>query len=105
MLSNLEELLLNGFPTQVQLWTDADPHSCPWFIWKLIPVEVEGLLTPSKPSREALVSDFLPSYDWNAPGQSSTHAQRVESEREEFGTIVNEVTIVTTRKRYRVEDA
>ena len=53
----------------------------------------------------------LPSYDGDATGQSSTHAQHAESERDEFGTIVNEVTVVTitstitTRKRYRVKDA
>ena len=40
-------------------------------------------------------------------------ARHVESEKDGFGTIVNEVTVVTTnststvttRKRYRVEDA
>jgi hypothetical protein len=47
MLSDTgEELLLNGFTTQVQFWTDTE--SLPWFIWELIPVKVEGLLTPSK---------------------------------------------------------
>ena len=28
-----------------------------------------------------------------------------ESERDDFGTIVTEVTTITTRKRYRVEDS
>ena len=48
----------------------------------------------------------LPSYDGDA-GQSSTRTQHTESEHDEFGTVVNEVTVVTitTRKKYRVEDA
>jgi hypothetical protein len=64
-------------------------------------VEVERVLTPS---------GSLPPYDGDA-GQSSTRAQHTESEYDEFGTVVNEVTVVTTtstvttRKRYRVEDA
>ena len=29
---------------------------------------------------------------------------RSEFEQDEFGTIVDEVTVVTTRKRYRVKD-
>ena len=44
---------------------------------------------------------------------SSTHTQHTELESEEFGTIVKEVTVVTTtstntvttQKRYRIEDA
>jgi len=74
-------------------------------------VKVESTLTPSRPS-ETLGSGSLPPYDGDATGQSSTHAQHAESEQDEFGTIVNEVTVVTTnststvttRKRYRVED-
>jgi hypothetical protein len=45
------KLLPNGF-TQVGFWTDEVP--CPWFIWKLIPVNVGGMPTPSKSSSEAL---------------------------------------------------
>ena len=74
-------------------------------------MEVEGLFTRSQPSSETLGSDPLPSYDGNATGESFAHPQHTEFERDEFGTIVNEVTVVTTtstvttRKRYRVEDA
>ena len=80
-------------------------------IWNLIPVKVEGALTPSQSLSETLGSGTLPAYDGDTTGQSSTRAQRVESEYDELGTIVNEVTVVTTnstittRKRYRVEDA
>ena len=64
-------------------------------------MEVERAFTPS---------GSPPSYDGDA-GQSSIRAQHTESEHDEFGTVVNEVTVVTTtstvttRKRYRVEGA
>ena len=73
-------------------------------------MKVEGASMPLHPSFEALGPGSLPSYERD-PGQSSTHAQHAETERDEFGTIVNEVTVVTTnstvttRKRYRAEDA
>jgi len=52
-----------------------------------------------------LSSGSLPPYDEGATaGQSSTRAQHAESERDDLGTIVTEVTIVTTRKEHRVED-
>ena len=57
---------------------------------------------------ETLEQGSLPSYE-GVGGQSSTRAQNMEFERDELGTVVNEVTVVTTtattRKRYRVEDA
>ncbi|KAF9648161.1 hypothetical protein BDM02DRAFT_2342340 [Thelephora ganbajun] len=79
----------------------------PYWIWKLLPVKVEGTVTPSQSSPETLGSGPLPSYEDGASGQSSTRAQHTESERDDFGTIVTEVTTVTTttRRRYRVEDA
>jgi hypothetical protein len=60
-------------------------------------VKIESAFTPP---------GSLPSYDGDV-GQSSTRAQQTESEHDEFGTVVNEVTVVTvtTRKKYRVEDA
>ena len=102
LADTIEELLLNDF-TQVKFWTDEVLY--PWFTWKLIPVKVEGLFTSSS---EALGSGSLPSYDGDT-GQSSARAQHTESEHDEFGTIVTEVTttttVVQTRKKYRVEDA
>ena len=73
-------------------------------------MKVEGMPTPSRSSSETLGPDFLPLHYGNVTGQSSTHAQHVESERDGSGTIVNEVTvtitsIAITRKRYRVKDA
>ena len=99
---NTREPKLNVFTFQVILHKDGEPSLVTWWIWKLIPVKIE---------EETLGSGFPPSYDGDATRQSSTHAQRTDSEHDEFGTIVNEVTVVTTtstvttRKRYRTEDA
>jgi len=86
------------------MWVDTgEPLS--WWIWKLIPVKVEGASAPSQPSSETIGSGPSRSHDGLTTSQSSTHAQHAESDRDEFGTVVTEVTVVTTRKRYRVEDA
>ena len=78
-------------------------------MWKLVPVKVE---TPrSSTSFETSESGSLPSYEGDGR-QSSTRAEHTESESDEFGTTVKEVTVVvttttstvTTRKKYRVED-
>lgn len=67
-------------------------------MWKLIPAKVDS--TP--------MEGILPSYDGNSGG-SSTDTQTPGTESDELGTFVNEVTVVnttvTTRKRYRVEEA
>ena len=68
-------------------------------------MNVEGAPTTSGSSSEALGPGPLPSYDGDTAGQSSAHTQHTESERDDFGTIVTEVTTVTTRRKYRVEDA
>ena len=70
-------------------------------------MKVKGAFAPSQQSPETPGSDSLPSYDSDATGQSSARAQHAGFERDEFGTIVTEVTtsVITTRKRYRVEDA
>ena len=108
MSSNTKEPLLNLFTAQINFWKAAavtEPFS--WWIWRLIPVKVEGVSAPSRPSSETLGLGSLPSYDGNATGQSSTSTQHAESEHDDFGTIVTEVTttFITTRKKYRVEDA
>ena len=94
--------------SQVIIYKDEKPQGAAWRIWKLIPVKVEGVLAPAQLLSEKLGSGPLPPYDGDATGQFSTRAQHAESEHDEFGTIVNEVTVttttVTTRKRYRVED-
>ena len=88
-----------------------DDHGVAWQIWRLIPAEVESvpILSSSLPGN--FDSGSLPSYDGGVTGQSTTRAQHVESEREEFGTIVKEITVVTTdstvttHKMYRVPDS
>ena len=74
-------------------------------VWKLIPVKAEGMPTPSQPSSEAFGLGSLPPYREDGTGQFPTRAHHAESERDDFGTIVTEVTTTTTRKRYRVQDA
>ena len=94
---------------QIILIQDATASHA-WQTWKLIPVNVEGTLTPAQLLSDTLGSGSLPPYcDGHPTGQTSTtHVQRDDSERDEFGTMVNEVTVVTTtstvttRKRYRV---
>jgi hypothetical protein len=44
----------------------------------------------------------LPPYDGNEFGQSSARTQNVGSEHDDFGTVVTELNVVTTRKKYRV---
>ena len=95
---------------QVHFWPLNDD---PWRIWKFIPVKVDDGTSRTQPSPGVPGQGPLPPYDGNAGGQSSTRDQRVELEHGEFGTIVNQVTVVTTvtnstittHKRYRVEDA
>lgn len=71
-------------------------------------MKVEGGLTSSHSSLETPQSGTLPSYE-GGTDRSSTSTQHAESEYDELGTTVNEVTVVTTtittRKKYRVEDA
>ena len=80
-------------------------------IWKFIPVKIDPKFASSQPSSEGAGSE-APPYDVDENGQSSARTQRTELERDELGTIVNEVTVVTavtrstvtTQKRYRAED-
>jgi len=71
-------------------------------LWKLIPVKIEGTPAPPQPLPET--PGPLPPYDENATEQPLTRARWVESERDEFGAVVTEITTTTTRKRYRVQD-
>ena len=75
-----------------------------WQTWRLIPIKAEGTFTPSQLSPEALGPGPPPSYIRDATGEPSTRAQHVEFESDDLGTMVTEVTTVTTCKRYRAED-
>ena len=72
-------------------------------------MNVEGTATSSQSLSGTIGSDFLPPYDGGTTGQPSAHTQHVGFEHDGLGTVVNEVTVVTTttttHKRYRVEDA
>lgn len=93
------------------LCLDTAPRNM-WRVWKLIPVNVENTVSPSQLFSDRLGSCPPPTYDGHTGGPGpSTRARHAEFEDDEFGTVVNEVTVVTTastvttRKRYRVEDA
>lgn len=104
-IQGIEELQLTRFAAQVLNRTDDDP-SVTWRIWKLIPVKAEGAPTPSQSSTsETPGSGSLPPYHLDADGQCPTQTLHSERENDDFGTIVTEVTTITTRKRYRVEGA
>jgi len=65
-------------------------------------MKAEGTFAPSRlpPETPDLVPP--PSYDRDATGEPSARTQHVEFESDDFGTIVTEVTTVTTRRRYRL---
>ena len=106
-----KELITESF-IQVHFWPHgADPIA--WRIWKFLPVKVnEGTARSQSPS-EAPAQGPISPQDGDASRQSSTRDQRVELEHDEFGTVVNQATVVTTvtnstittHKRYLVEDA
>ena len=87
-------------PPQVKFY-DFTPNA--WQVWRLISTEVEGTGTPY----ERFGLDPLPQYNENEHMRFPAHVRREELERDDFGTVVTEVTTVTTstRRRYRVEDA
>ena len=70
-------------------------------------MKIDGI-SPSQTSPGPNCPGPLPTYDGGATAlRPSVH--HVESEHDEFGTIVKEVTVVTTTtttyKKYRIEDA
>ena len=46
-----------------------------------------------------------PSYGGGTTEQPCAPTHHMESKRDDFGTVVTEVTTVTTRRRYRIEGA
>ena len=98
--------LTSGFAPQVETHSEVPQNT--WQIWKLEPAKTGGGPTSQHLSSGTLEPVSPPSYEGDM-GQSSTSAQRTELETDELGTVVNEVTVVTTtvttRKRYRVEDS
>jgi len=80
-----------------------DSASYTWQVWRLIPTEVEGADRP----HERFDLDPLPQYNENERMRFPAHVRREELDRDDFGTVVTEITTVTTstRKKYRVEDS
>jgi len=67
----------------MDVWTQGDRNTTPILMWKLFPVERE----------------IPPPYDGGAVGQDSTCVHCVESEYDDFGKIVTEVTVTTRTRR------
>ena len=67
-----------------------------WRMWKLIPVDVETV------SRGKALASSSKSVDLDAP--PSYDGITWEYEGDEFGTVVTEVTTITSRTRYRLQD-
>jgi len=99
LIHRYQSTVADRFTAQVKI---CDTTGAVWQMWSLIPVKVESVPPPPRSP-----SETPPSYDGRSTGQSSTHTQHAESERDDFGTVVTEVTttIITTRKKYRVDDA
>lgn len=97
------------FITQVELH-DAHDHGAAWQTWILKPEKAAGTFIPSHFSLGTPGVGTPPPNDGDA-ARFPTQTQHSEYERDYFGTIVTEVNTVintntvTTRKRYRVEDA
>ena len=78
-------------------------------MWKMIPVRVENAAVPPPPlfGNPGLAP---PPHDGAVTEQTTTRTQHIEPGDDELGTVVNEVTVVTTnstittRKRYRVAE-
>jgi len=76
-------------------------------IWELIPVKVDDFdPQPSSSSTHPRDSGSAPPYEANTGNSccSCTHLA-TQTDDDGFGTTVIEVTTVTTRKKYRVEDS
>ena len=67
--------------------------------------DAEGAFTPLHPPPEALGLRHPLSYNRDPTGQPSTRAQHADFEGDNFGTTVANTTIITSRKRCRVEGA
>ena len=73
-------------------------------IWELIPVKVDDFA--SQPSSSSRDSGSAPPYEADTGNRCSTCSHlTTETGDDGFGTTVIEVTTVTTRKKYRVEDS
>ena len=71
-------------------------------VWELVPVKVDNFAAQSSSS---CGSGPLPPYEGNV-GDHCCNCSHITTEPGDdgFGTTVIEVTTVTTRKKYRVED-
>ena len=78
----------------------------PCRIWELVPVNVDNFAPqPSSTSVHPRDSGSAPPYEANMGNRCCTCSHlTTEADDDGFGTTVIEVTTVTTRKKYRVDD-
>jgi len=90
--------------TRIQLMANTKSEPCR--IWELVPVKIENVASqPSSSSVPQRDSSPIPSYEENAGTHCCTCSHRTtEPSDDGFGTTVIEVTTVTTRNKYRLED-
>ena len=89
---------------QVQVMDNARPEPCR--IWELIPVKVNNFNSQPSSSKSRTDPNDVPPYEEPATGDHSCTCSHTTTEPSDdgYGTTVIEVTTVTTRKKYRVED-
>ncbi|KAF9649758.1 hypothetical protein BDM02DRAFT_3128122 [Thelephora ganbajun] len=89
--------------TKIQVMGNSKPGPCR--IWELIPVNVDNLPAQPPSSGSRMDSNSVPPYE-ESPGNHCCTCSHVTTEPGDgdFGTTVIEVTTVTTRKKYRLED-
>ena len=85
---------------------NTKPETCR--IWKLVPVKIEKVASQGPSSSSSVPqgeSSPTPPYEENAGNHCYTCSHlTTEPGDDGFGTTVVEVTTVTTRKKYRLED-
>ncbi|KAF9649761.1 hypothetical protein BDM02DRAFT_1746722 [Thelephora ganbajun] len=89
--------------TKIQVMDNGKPEPCR--IWELVPVKVDNF--PAQPSSSGSQRDFnpVPPYEEN-PGNHCCTCSHVTTEPDDggYGTTIIEVTTVTTRRKFRLED-
>lgn len=83
---------------------NTKPEPCR--IWKLVPVRVDNLARQPSLSSFATLRDTIDPADEENVGVNCCTCSHLAAEPSDggFGTTVVEVTTVTTRKKYRLED-
>ena len=105
-IGHLRAYTLNRSITSNQIQLRDNGKFEPCRIWELIPVKVDDSHSEPSSSRPRTDSSAVPPYEEPATGENCctcSHSTTGPSD-DGYGTTIIEVTTVTTRKKYRVED-